>query len=709
MTCNFALLPTAIALALTASSTWARPAPDAAELDQVVVVGSAAQAAAQPGSAQVLQAEDLEQARVLTVNEALRKVPGVSVRDEEGFGLRPNIGVRGLNPTRSTKVLLLEDGLPFTYAPYGDNASYFHAPIERYERIEVLKGSGMLRFGPQTLGGVINYITPEPPQDFGGRADLALGSLGYRRAHVQLGGRGHLLDLMHKQGDGARDHQSLKQGDLNYKWNVAIGERHELTVRASVLGEDSDVTYSGLTDAEYRNLGPRYNPFANDHFDIERFGTSASWSLALGDRATLVTNAYYYEFHRDWGRQSSTTTDAQCGSAFTNARLAGERVDVEACNSRQNRNRDFATRGIEPRLLADWSAGALQGTLEAGLRLHRESQDRLQFNGNTPRATTGTLVEHNEREVDAWSGFVQNRFALGRLALIPALRYEHVEMERVNRLGSGSRGRADVAEWIPGLGLTFDFGPDTTLFAGAHEGFAPPRVEDLIGASGGSVDLEPESSRNLELGLRGRLAPRLSYELALFDNDFDNQIAVGSIAGGSTPLAQGEARYRGAELALRADFAPAGSLGIAPFLELALTTLPTAEQRSALRRVDNGQPVPGSAAGRRMPYAPRNSATLRTGVEHARWNASIEGVFVDAQYADFANTGLAPANGNGQIGRIGGHTLVNLAWNHELSGSGWTLYATVKNALDRRYVADRTRGILPGIERHFVMGATFRF
>ncbi len=104
---------------------------------------------------QVLDQAELESARVLSVAEALRKVPGVVVRDEEGFGLRPNIGIRGLNPTRSTKVLLLEDGLPFAFAPYGDNASYFHPPIERYERIEVLKGTGMLRFGPQTIGGVV--------------------------------------------------------------------------------------------------------------------------------------------------------------------------------------------------------------------------------------------------------------------------------------------------------------------------------------------------------------------------------------------------------------------------------------------------------------------------------------------------------------------------------------------------------------------------
>jgi outer membrane receptor for Fe3+-dicitrate len=105
----------------------------------------------------------LEGARVFNVSEALRKASGVHVRDEEGFGLRPNIGIRGLNPTRSAKVLLLEDGLPLAYAPYGDNVSYYHPPIERFESAEILKGSGQIAYGPVTVGGVVNHVTPGPP------------------------------------------------------------------------------------------------------------------------------------------------------------------------------------------------------------------------------------------------------------------------------------------------------------------------------------------------------------------------------------------------------------------------------------------------------------------------------------------------------------------------------------------------------------------
>ena len=297
------------------------------------------------GSSTVIDQSVLVSGRALTVNEALRKVPGVTVRDEEGFGLRPNIGIRGSNPTRSTKVLLLEDGLPAMYAPYGDNASYYHAPIQRYDRIEVLKGAGLLRFGPQTITGAINYITPDPPQDPAGHVQIATGTRGYTATHASVGGKGFLFDLGHKQGDGARDNTALEQSDLFAKYSREIGDSHALTVRANYLREESEVGYSGLTDAEYANFGAEYYPFLDDLFDIEHRALSLSHAFSPSEGTQLLSSLYYSSFDRDWWRQSSTTSDTQCGTAFRDARYRGERVDPRSCNSAQGRVRSYDTWG----------------------------------------------------------------------------------------------------------------------------------------------------------------------------------------------------------------------------------------------------------------------------------------------------------------------------------------------------------------------------
>src|SRR5687768_3246813 len=196
-----------------------------------------------PGAVDVIDKRTLESSRVLSSSEALRKVSGLNVRDEEGFGLRPNIGIRGLNPTRSTKVLLLEDGLPLAYAPYGDNASYYHPPVERFERIEVLKGSGQVLFGPQTIGGVINYITPRPADELAGAISLHGGNRGYGELHAQIGdtldSTRYSVGLTRKATDGVRDNMHFTVSDLNLKVVHDFDEKHALTVRASYYDENS--------------------------------------------------------------------------------------------------------------------------------------------------------------------------------------------------------------------------------------------------------------------------------------------------------------------------------------------------------------------------------------------------------------------------------------------------------------------------------------
>src|SRR5688572_27900782 len=182
------------------------------------VLTSAEMAERIPGSIEIINAQVLENTRALTSTEVLRKFSGVNVRDEEGLGLRPNVGIRGLNPTRSTKVLLLEDGIPLTYAPYGDNASYYHPPVERFESIEVLKGSGQILYGPQTIGGVINYISPNLTGKCAAASTPIGGNRHYFNGHLSYGATygnsGLLIRFTRKQGEGSR--QNVRSGPNDF-------------------------------------------------------------------------------------------------------------------------------------------------------------------------------------------------------------------------------------------------------------------------------------------------------------------------------------------------------------------------------------------------------------------------------------------------------------------------------------------------------------
>ncbi len=698
-------------LLLGAAALWAQEekavAPDDTVnyvMPEVIVIGKAENLSAIPGSANVLSLRALETSRPFTANEAVRKLPGVCARDEEGFGLRPNIGIRGLNPTRTTKVTLLEDGVPLAYAPYGDNASYYHPPIDRFERIELLKGAGQILFGPQTIGGIINYITPAPQVRLGGFASVSGGGRDFFDGKIRLGGHRMVLDYTRKQGDGARDNINSKLNDLNFKTVVVLSKSQALTLRANALTENSNVTYSGLTEAEFRNFGARYNPFKNDRFDIKRYGASATHNLQLSANALLTTNLYFSNFTRDWWRQSSTTTDTQggaAGTAFRDDRLAGRPVNVDNLNSVQGRLRKYTTWGVEPRLKFAHTALGVTSELQAGVKAHFENQNRKQINGASPAARIGALVEDNRRETTAYSAFLINRFFFGAWSVTPGLRYEHINSSRTNRLPGGLAGSDDLGKWIPSLGATWNPANTLTVFAGVHLGFAPPRTEDIIGGTGTSTEVEPEESTNWELGARFQPMAGSLVQATLFRNDFKRLIAVGSIAGGGTPLSQGEALFQGVELSGRYGF----ENGF--YFDGAYTWLPEAEQATPFYQVVGGAIVTGSAAGNRQPYAPKHLLTAAAGYASGGFDALLEAVHVAEQFADFANTVTPTADG--QRGKLEAYTIWNAALNYYLKLAHTTFFIAVKNLADKTYIVDRTRGIQVGSPRLVQVGSKYAF
>ena len=674
------------------------------------LVGSAETLERLPGSVDVLDRRQLETSRVMTVNEALHKATGVNVRDEEGFALRPNIGIRGLNPTRSSKTLLLEDGLFITYAPYGDNATYYHPPIERFEAIEVVKGSGQIAYGPVTVGGVVNYLTPAPPVKPSANLRLGAGNRDYRNAQALAGGTwgsaAVLAEYMHKQGDGTRDNLHTSVDDLNLKAVFTLGSRHSLTLKGNYYEEDSQVTYSGLTLGEW-DEDPRQNPFLNDAFDGARTGASARHTWVLGNVSVLTTQLYGSRFSRDWWRQSSNS--GQRPNDRADPGCAGMANLLTSCGN-EGRLRDFDHFGIEPRLRTSLPIFGLRSEAELGVRAHFEVQERRQENGDTPLARSGLLVENNRRENQAFSAFVQDRLLLGDVTLSAGLRLEAIDYERTNRLangGVGASGATSLTQWVPGIGLNWAPSAAFNVFGGVHRGFAPPRTEDVISQTGGVVELEAEKSWNYELGLRTLPARGLRLETTLFRNDYENQVVAASLAGGvgATLTNGGATLHEGLELGVRLDSGTLTGSRHNVLLRGAFTWLPVAHFEGT-----RFSSVPGqgsvSVSGNRLPYAPETLLTFALGYSHPRGlTAQLEAVQIGEQFADDLNSVAASADG--QRGLIPAHTIYNVAVSWDLRRV--TLYATVKNLLDELYLVDRSRGMIPGPSRLVQAGIATRF
>lgn len=665
-----------------------------------------------PGSVDVLDSAALRQAQVFSFDEALRKVAGISTRGEEGFSLRPNIGIRGLNPTRSRNVLMLEDGVPLAYAPYGDNASYYHPPVDRYDSIEVVKGSGQIAWGPNTVGGVLNYVTPTIPDHASGSLAVTGGNRDYLNAHARFGGTwkgaGLLLDAVRKQGEGARDNVRSGLTDINLKLLATVATRHALAFKTNYYAEDSRLTYSGLRLDEW-NADARQNPFRNDAFYGDRWGASMTHTTALTPNVIANTNVYGSVFMRDWWRQSSNS--GQRPNDAADPACAGMANLNTTCGN-EGRLRKYYTWGIDPRLRATHSLFGVRNELDLGFRAHFETQERIQRNGDTPLARAGRTVEDNQRTTQGYSGHIQNRFHFGNVIVTPGLRLEHVRYSRTNRLfnnGTGVFGDTSLTQAIPGVGLAWNPSGWLTLFTGMHRGFAPPRAEDIINNSGGFVELDAEMSWNYEAGARARLHRNVSVDAAYFRLDYSNQIIPASLAGGagSALTSAGETEHSGMELTGRYDARNVFGSGNSLWFRGAWTWIPVA--RFDGRRFSSVSGFAGTlVTGNRLPYAPGSLLNASIGWSHRRGvNALVEMVQTGRQFGDDLNTvNSAP---DGQRGALPGNVIWNATFNVPMEAWRTTAFVTVKNLGDRLALVDRSRGMLPGSPRLIQAGFKWSF
>ncbi|RDV36299.1 TonB-dependent receptor [Bradymonadaceae bacterium TMQ3] len=679
-----------------------------------------------PGSAEVITREELERQRPLNANEALQMVPGVAVQDEEGMGLRQNIGIRGLNPNRSRKVLMLQDGVPIALAPYGEPEMYYVPPIDTVERIEVVKGSGSVLFGPQTIGGVINYITPAPPEEFAMTADLSGGTYGYGSGRFSVGntheGFGYLVSGMHQRFTGPRN-LNLVRSDFNLKLSGNPADNQALTFSLGIYDETSASTYLGLTTPQYET-NPDFNFAENDQFTLRRYAASLTHAAFLGDSAILETRFYAHNIARNWRRQDFDRSDrgfdyeriidGQGRDITGSANAPEDGSTIFFRDSSGNRNREFNIAGVEPRLTLAWSAGALTSELQTGVRFHYEQTDEERINGEHAASSSGVIATDQERLGYALAAYALNRFMLldERLIISPGARLESLWTNQIiyrhqveHEDGSSAPGDLNPAPenanhimaLLPGVGLSFEVARPLILFAGAHRGWAPPRTKDAVTTDGDTITLEAETSWNYELGARLRANTWLTAELAAFLLDFQNQVVAPNEAGGAVAegvINGGESTHMGAEASVSLDAGKALGLSVG---------IPVMANYTYVHS-EFGEGWSGALQGQSLPYAPEHQVAARVGLVHpSGLTVQADANYVGAQFTDKVES-VEPSI-DGLRGEIDPRFLLGAQVSYTFEPLNLTVYAVAKNLLDQTYIASRSpRGIQPGMPRHIFGG-----
>ncbi|MDP1681811.1 MAG: TonB-dependent siderophore receptor [Burkholderiales bacterium] len=684
--------PLCLALATTAVISFPVHALAAEiELPRIDVIGEGEQAIAkQPGSVAIINEEQLALMQPLSTQDALKSVPGVVVREEEGYGFIPNIGMRGLNPNRSQKLLVLEDGVPVAPGLFLANESYYSPRIERMQSIEVLKGAAGLRYGPTTIGGVINYITKDPEK--GATVTAKAGSHGYGLIGLDAGGSSSSgnaiggISLVKSQGDGFRNN-AFDLNDAVIKGGMAIGDNQWVGAKFTHYDNEVNTSYVGLRPNEFRD-DPTKNPAPNDYFLTDRNSFDINHEWQINDAVKLNTLLYWSQLTRDYWRREVQARSAD-GTTFV------------ACNGSaycmNGNNRAFEMMGLDSRLHIGFDGFGIKNEAEIGIRLHSDKLNNQKVRSKTdPNARSGDLTEDDTQKAQGIAFYGQNRFILNeRVAITPGLRIETYNQSRKNEL-TGLSGESSNTEVMPGIGATWQVAPQTQLFAGAFKGFSPAMVATAISGSGVDQLLDAERSNNFEIGVRGT-AQRLSYEATAFHMDFSNQIIPQSESGGvgATATNAGATLNQGLEGAIGYD------LGAGWGVDTNATWVPTAKFNSTkiVGGIDRN--------GNRLPYAPELTANLSVSYRVGGLKTSLGAYHVSRQFVDTENTIAESADG--RRGVIPAYTTFDLNAHYAVDKQ-LSVFGTVRNLTDKKYIASRNPdGIFPGAARNFELGMNYKF
>lgn len=698
------------------------------KLERITVSGGADSVEKVAGSAQFLDQKDLEenQGAYGDINRILRQVPGVNITEEEGFGLRPNIGFRGTSTERSSKITLMEDGVLIAPAPYSAPSAYYFPTTGRMESIEVIKGSGQIKYGPYTTGGSLNLFSTSIPDQMRFMADLKTGSNDTRIGHVHLGdsysNAGWLLETYQAESDGFKELDG--GGDTGFELEDYLGKfrlntdrsaenYQELELKLQTSSQDANETYLGLTDGDFdQNPFRRYRGSQLDYLNVDHDQVALTHYGEFGDNFDLTTTGYYNETRRNWFKLENVGGQSTANILSNPDEFAEELSWIQGADSTEgtfalrNNNRSYKSRGVQSVLGYALKTGELEHQFEFGARYHEDYEDRFQrddiysmLNGSLVLDSLGAPGSNANRkgEAEAWAFFLQDELSFGDWILTPGLRYETIDYTRRD-WGKEDPGRSganlavsetSVDALIPGLGAYYQANEEVALFAGVHKGFSPPGP-----SSSGEVD--EEKSINYEAGMNYNTGS-FGSELVLFYNDYDNLLGADTLSSGGAGTGDlfngGAATTQGVEASFGYDFASLLETAFAlPFR--ATYTYTDAQFDSSFDSELFGSVTDGDS----IPYIPENQFALNLAAEWDLLRLSLGGHYVDAM-----NT-VAGASGLRSSDKTDSYFVTDASIEYKIQES-LKLYLMGNNLFDEEYVvARRPAGARPGLPQTFMAG-----
>ncbi len=702
------LLSTALASSLPLQAALAQQvnddipvqnAGDEVELKEVLVIGNRLGTIdpeivkEHEGTRDVLSQETWKKSSSATVKEALRQVPGLQIPENNGTGsgdFALNIGIRGLGSRLTSRATVLLDGIPLANAPYGQpQTSLAPVALGNLQAIDIVKGGSSVRFGPQNVGGVINFITKDIPDDFevttriggdyfsGGAANNLLGNYGFTVGDRAENGAGIALLYSGQTGNGFRDNDFQNNQDVILKYELPVGDDGLLSGRFHYFRSRSDLP-GPLTRTDF-NSDPFQSTHSFERFEGERGGATLKYIHNFSDTYEFEIGGFITDSQRDFtianGNDSSLT-----------------RLDFLP--------RDYRVYGLESRFSGLTTTGVLDHEWSIGYRLVLEDSQEFRFRrqgfgaGGDPFSVDAIENRNTDGRTVANAFYVDNRITWGKFSLTPGLRFEHVDLERENNLNVFT-DKEVYNEFLPSVNLGYQATDNWLFYANYGESFGA--VGFLALSASGNSTIDPERARTYEVGARFS-GKGVDFNTTFYQIDFDNQIAFDRNVGFNVNT--GSTRHRGVEASLYYELANLHEKLDGFSIQAAYAFTDATFQN-------------GDFVGNDLPLFSRHIGSLGFNYAIDTWKFNVTGYLQSRQFADEENT--VAENADGDEGIIPGFNYWNIGGSKtfEIDDAEATLNFGVKNIFDERYFTrasvENNGGIFAGAPRSFYLELNTKF
>jgi Fe(3+) dicitrate transport protein len=698
------------------------------------IVGNKFKAKNKAGSTFYISEADIKVFKQDDISRILINVPGVTIQETDGFGLRPSIGMRGTNPDRSSKITLMEDGVLIAPAPYAAPAAYYFPTAARMKAFEVIKGGSQIQYGPYTTAGALNMVSTQIPATFSGNISATYGSYNTKHFYSSLGDSfknfAYLVEYNNRNSDGFMDidYSSKKTGfDANdyvakFRLNTDFDAKvyQSLTFKLQYSEDASQETYLGLTEADFK-LDPyrRYLGSSEDNLITDHFQLMATHLITPIENLSITTKAYRNTFARNWYKLdevnlgtgsvsiANVTADPIKYSAEYDALTGNTNTIANALLVKAN-NRNYESQGVQTVGNLNFNTGTVKHDVEFGVRYHEDYEDRYQWvdgyaiNNKFMNKTNNGLGGSNANRIQsakAVASHILYNLTIDKLILTPGLRNENITVTNndygksdLNRTGVNLKTTENTVNvWIPGFGILYNLNDSYKLFGSLHKGFSP------AGALPGE---DAENSINSEFGFRMN-KNAFSSEIVTFYNEYSNMQGADTMSGGGTGTGDlfnaGKATVNGLEFTASYDVLNKSNIFKLP-IALSYTYTNTELKSNFI------SPSWGTVTyGDEIPFIAKNQLALTADLEHKKYSLALNARYI-GEFRTKAGQGDIPENY-----KIQDNIIIDFAAKYHLTNKV-SLTSNIINLLDSDKAVARTpAGLRPSHPFGINVGVLSRF